>query len=71
MRANVVKDGNVINTIEIEADCVCITQAEADAMPRDELMLGKFYIVDEGVSVVPIVDDTVPFVDNSEEATDV
>lgn len=57
MRAIIVKDGISLNTIQIETDCVCITQAEADAMDPDELALGKFYIIEQGAQIVPVVDE--------------
>lgn len=51
MRAIIKLGDEIINTIEIEEDCVPITQAEADAMPLEELMVGKFYIMDDGSSL--------------------
>lgn len=54
MRANVWQAGEIINTIQIEEDCVLLTQVEADAMPLEELALGKFYVISEGAEVLPV-----------------
>jgi len=46
MRAIIKLGDEIINTIEIEPDCVAITPEEAAAMPIEYLALGKFYVLD-------------------------
>lgn len=45
------KDGAIVNLIEIEETCVAITQAEASAMPFEELSIGSFYILSDGHTI--------------------
>ncbi len=51
MRAIIKRGDEIINTIEIEPDCVAITPEEADAMPMEYLALGKFYVLDAEYSL--------------------
>lgn len=41
-------DGNVVNVIQLDRDCVVVTQAEADAMPHEHFVHGWFYILPDG-----------------------
>jgi len=51
MRAIIKLGDEIINTIEIEPDCVAITPEEADAMPVEYLALGKFYVLDASYTI--------------------
>lgn len=51
MRAIIKLGDEIINTIEIEPDCVAITPEEADAMPVEYLVLGKFYVLDASYTI--------------------
>lgn len=51
MRAIIKLGDEIINTIEIEPDCVAITPEEADAMPVEYLALGKLYVLDASYTI--------------------
>lgn len=51
MRAIIKLGDEIINTIEIEPDCVAITPEEADAMPMEYLARGKFYVLDASYTI--------------------
>lgn len=51
MRAIIKLGDEIINTIEIEPDCVAITPEEADAMPVAYVVLGKFYVLDASYTI--------------------
>lgn len=64
MKIGLYKDNAIFNVIEIEDDTVVLTQAEAEATPFVELVLGKFYILPEGATVGPVAE--LPFVGQTE-----
>lgn len=49
-----VKDGVVVNAIEIDDHCIVITQEEADAMELEWFREWDFYIVADGMTVVRV-----------------